>query len=163
MNHWLRWVLLSFMFLPIKMIRIELFAGEYGSDGSRIRSDSFACLIRDNESGRRTGPVRLGHWAQSKLLGRARQSLWYQRLTDCAVKLTVLGKENGCSLKNQNLTADKASSKTAGLPLASLAGSDSICRKRRAPGKPVMNPSMWRVMPCIFRPLPPYSDNCFSM
>lgn len=46
------------------MNRIERFASEYGSDSSRIRSNGFACLIRDNECGRRTGPVKSGHWAR---------------------------------------------------------------------------------------------------
>lgn len=56
----------------------------------------------------------------------------------------------------QNRTADSASSRTtAGLPDASLAGSERICLNRLAPGRPVIMPSMWRVIPCIFRPFSP--------
>ena len=56
----------------------------------------------------------------------------------------------------QNRTADNASSRTtAGLPDASLAGSERICLNRLAPGRPVIMPSMWRVIPCIFRPFSP--------
>lgn len=56
----------------------------------------------------------------------------------------------------QNRIADNASSRTvAGLPDASLAGSERICLNRLAPGRPVIMPSMWRVIPCIFRPFSP--------
>ncbi len=142
------------MFLPLKMNRIELCDAEFGSDGSRIRSDGFACLIRDNESGRRTGPVRSGHRAR-QAFGRLVSLYLIKDWGDCAGMSAVAGKENSFSLNAQNLTADNASSKTAGLPLASFTGSDRIWRKRRAPGKPLISPSMWRVMPCIFRPLLP--------
>ena len=64
----------------------------------------------------------------------------------------------------QNRTADSASSRTtAGLPDASLAGSERICLNRLAPGRPVIMPSMWRVIPCIFRPFSPKRESCFSI
>ena len=43
----------------------------------------------------------------------------------------------------------------AGRRLASFFGSDSIWRKARAPGRPAVSPSMWRVMPLSLRPRPP--------
>ena len=45
-----------------------------------------------------------------------------------------------------------ASRRSAGSPLASRFESDSIWRKRRAPGSPMVSPSIWRVMLLSFRP-----------
>ena len=57
----------------------------------------------------------------------------------------------------------QASSNRRASPVASLAGSDRTWRKLRAPGKPAMMPSMWRVMLFSFRPRAPCWAICASI